>query len=175
MSSVVVYQGDGDYEGTLFNGLRFWVSVKVPARESFVQKLKVYLPNIQLSLRSPQANNSHQNNGGKIVLLENRADILIADNIRKDVPEGSVSWKWIDECIKEGKICDINKHKKIKTVQSGRPGVSSTGPKGTRTKFTDADDKILIKWVVQQEAAGKRGIQGNTIYDELAAIVSAFS
>jgi len=106
-------------------------------------------------------------------LLEKHADVLIADHVQKNVPADSVSWKWIEASIKEGKLLNSNDYK-IPTVKTGRPGVSSTGPKGSRTPFTQEDKKILIRWVVQQEAAGER-IQGNTIYDHLAARVSAFS
>jgi len=51
MSARVVYKGDGEYEGTLFNGLKFWVSLQLPTRESFVKDLKVFLPKLHLSFR----------------------------------------------------------------------------------------------------------------------------
>lgn len=107
-------------------------------------------------------------------MLDKFADVKIADFLKKkNNPEGSVSWQWIDACIEKGDTCDQDKYK-IPTGEPRRPGLSSTGPKGTRTPFTPNDDKILIEWVLEQEAAGAY-IKGNTIYDKLAAEVSVFA
>jgi len=41
MAAAVVYDGvNGKYEGTLFNGLKFWVAARVPIRSSIVDKIK---------------------------------------------------------------------------------------------------------------------------------------
>lgn len=41
MAAAVVYDGvKGKYEGTLFNGLRFWVALRVPTRSSIVDQIK---------------------------------------------------------------------------------------------------------------------------------------
>lgn len=99
--------------------------------------------------------------------MEKFADVLIGDEIfKKRFPIGSVSYKWIDACIDKGELCDIEDHK-LHPAPSGRPGVAPAGPKTTRAKFTPEEDKLLVRWVVQQQAVGQSS-KGNKIYDLLA-------
>jgi hypothetical protein len=45
MAAPIVYEGvNGKYEGTLFNGVKFWVAQRVPFRSAFVDKIKVGAP-----------------------------------------------------------------------------------------------------------------------------------
>ncbi|KAK1779684.1 hypothetical protein QBC45DRAFT_350347 [Copromyces sp. CBS 386.78] len=133
------------YEGTLFNGLKFWVSQRVPARKSLIDSLKA--------------------NGGKTVLLEKHAAILIADHVRKDAPAGSVSWKYITDSISEGQLADIDIYTiDHPTAKGARPEMST---KSTRTNYTPQDDNILLHWVLQKERSGE-AIRGNKTYMDLA-------
>ncbi|KAL2138549.1 hypothetical protein VTI28DRAFT_6603 [Corynascus sepedonium] len=144
MAAAIVYDGvEGKYEGTLFNGIKFWVAQRVPTRSSIVGKIK--------------------DNGGKIVLLEKHADVLIADHARKDCPAGSVSWKYIEESVARGELLDIGDYR-IHAANIPR-AVGSTRPtKGTRVPFTELDERILVTWV---RRAGADAL-GNRIYQELA-------
>ncbi|KAK3401933.1 hypothetical protein B0T20DRAFT_492913 [Sordaria brevicollis] len=149
-------QNQNRYEGTLFNGLKFWISSKVPDRKSLMDSVKA--------------------NGGKIVLLEKHADLLIADHARKDVPAGSVSWKYITDSISEGELADIDIYKIDVKAKGGRTakgaGSSSKSVPGkrTRTPFTPQDDHLLIHWVLQGEgiARGQGSARGNQLYKDLA-------
>ncbi|KAK4212756.1 TRF2-interacting telomeric protein/Rap1 C terminal domain-containing protein [Rhypophila decipiens] len=149
MSAVIVNEGVPNYEGTLFNGLKFYLHPLIPSKKWYADKLK--------------------SNGGKVVLMEQHADILIADHFHpKKAPPNAVSFRYITDCIEEGKICDITSPKyQIHVPPSGRSGVPSTGAKGTRTPFTDTDDKILVRWVIDHEKMGE-SLKGNRIYDLLA-------
>ncbi|KAK3342781.1 Rap1 Myb domain-containing protein [Neurospora tetraspora] len=159
-SAGIVYEGvlanrtpDGNnnqnpYEGTLFNGLKFWISQRVPDRKSLEESVKA--------------------NGGKTVLLEKHADILIADHVLKNAPVGSVSWKYITDSISEGQLADIDLYRiEHATAQGARPVGSTMPTKSTRTPYTPQDDNILIHWVVQKERSGAY-TRGNKIYMELA-------
>jgi hypothetical protein len=101
-----------------------------------------------------------QDNGGKIVQLEKFADVLIADHARKDCPPGSVSWKYINDCVAAGELVNIEDYR----VQ--QPQVSISGS-GARTLFTKLDEQILVTWV--KKAGAKTS--GNEIYKDLAKLV----
>ncbi|KAJ4378615.1 hypothetical protein N0V85_008947 [Neurospora sp. IMI 360204] len=159
-SAGIVYDGvladrtpDGNnnqnpYEGTLFNGLKFWIPQRVPDRKSLLESVKA--------------------NGGKIVLFEKHADILIADHVFKNAPVGSVSWKYITDSISEGQLADIDLYTiEHATSQGARPVGSTMPTKSTRTPYTPHDDNILIHWVLQKERSGAY-TRGNQIYIELA-------
>lgn len=112
-----------------------------------------------------------QNNGGKVVQLEKFADVVIADHAKKDAPNGSVSWKYLQDSVRAGRLLDINDY----TKQSGltqRPVGSTQPTKSTRTAFTAGDDQLLARWVLQQERLGEKP-SGAKIYQEFAEKVSA--
>lgn len=114
-----------------------------------------------------------QANGGEDVKLEKNADFIIADHARADAPPNSISWRWIDDCISQGRMLDADDYpatKRQSTAQNPRP---SGGTKTTRTPYTAADDRILTQWVRGAERAGK-STKGNIIYQELAAKVVAW-
>ncbi|KAK4238012.1 Telomeric repeat-binding factor 2-interacting protein 1 [Achaetomium macrosporum] len=125
MPTPIVYEGvNSKYEGTLFNGIKFW------------------------------------ENGGKIVLLEKLADVLIADHAKKKLaPAGSVSWKYIEASVAKGELVNIEDHR-IHDVEVKR------STKGTKVPFSKEDDRILVSWVRQKEKAGDY-LTGNKIYQEL--------
>ncbi|KAG9829350.1 hypothetical protein KCU98_g13949, partial [Aureobasidium melanogenum] len=103
--------------------------------------------------------------------LEAQADYLIADHLRHDAPAGSLSYKFIEEAIKQRGIPEddspflAGRRKSINPVTTA---AASSSKKATRTPFTDDDDKLLYKWVHRADDQGL-AIQGNTLYQVLAA------
>ncbi|KAK4101565.1 hypothetical protein N658DRAFT_558714 [Parathielavia hyrcaniae] len=147
MAAPVVYEGvNGKYEGTLFNGIKFWVSRRVPTRSDIVGKI--------------------EDNGGKIVELEKYADVLIDDHARKKFcPPGSVSWQYINQSVANGELADIEEHR-IHGTNDPRP-VGSTNPtRAIKVPYTREDEQILVTWV---QRAGE-GLSGNEIYKDLAKL-----
>ncbi|RYP90493.1 hypothetical protein DL770_003404 [Monosporascus sp. CRB-9-2] len=149
MPAPVVYEGvaarDGG-GGTLFKGLKFWVSQRVPARSTCIQNIK--------------------SNGGEVVPIEKNADYLIADHARQDAPPGSYSWKFIDDCLEAGTLKPIEDYLCTEAPRKSRPVGSSIRQKGTRTPYTAEDDQILFEWVAKHEKAGKP-VMGTSIYQKL--------
>ncbi|KAK0707457.1 TRF2-interacting telomeric protein/Rap1 C terminal domain-containing protein [Lasiosphaeris hirsuta] len=147
MSASIVYEGiNGGYEGMLWKGTKFWVHMRVPMRSKWVDAIK--------------------NNGGKIVQLEKLADVCIADHVRKDAPPGSTSWKYVEDCLREGELVDIDGYR-IEHAVAPRPAGSAQPTKGTKTPFTQQDDRLLIRWVLEQERKGE-ATGGQKIYVALA-------
>ncbi|KAK4643665.1 hypothetical protein QC761_406170 [Podospora bellae-mahoneyi] len=149
MPQPIVYEGvNGCYEGTLFSGLKFFVSRRLPLRSEVLRKIK--------------------NNGGKIVEMEKFADVLIWDYlITHGAPAGAISSKFVEDCVSKGEI--VNKEEYLVAVPTATPvGSSAPVKKGTKTPFTPKDDQMLLSWIRQKEEAGE-SIKGNAIYRELAA------
>lgn len=98
--------------------------------------------------------------------LEKQADLIIADHARKDCPTGSISWTFVQDSAKYGALEDIEKHR-AGTVAHVAREVGSSGPtrKG-RTPFTAEDDRILMRWVLRAEKAGK-STKGNEVFKDL--------
>lgn len=134
--------------GQLFAGKKFWVAQRVPLRNQLLDNIKA--------------------NGGDVVMLEKKADYLIADHkLPRFCPPGSISYKFIDESIKDGQLCDPQHHLAGPALgESREAGAIDRPTKGGRTAFTTEDDNILYKWVRDCMAAGMP-ISGNTIYQEL--------
>ncbi|KAM7204886.1 TRF2-interacting telomeric protein/Rap1 - C terminal domain containing protein [Naviculisporaceae sp. PSN 640] len=153
MSAGITYEGfNGRYENTLFNGMKFFIHSQVPGRKWLDEKIR--------------------NNGGKLVLLEQHADIKLADPLFSSrIPKGQefIDYKFVDRCVDEGTICNYKEFlihapsASASASSAARPGVSSTGPKTTRNPFTQAEDVILVKWVTQYG----QGQKGNKIFQEL--------
>ncbi|KAK0673211.1 hypothetical protein QBC41DRAFT_343266 [Cercophora samala] len=148
MPQPIVYEGvNGSYEGTLFNGLKFFVSQRVPLRSEVLGKIK--------------------NNGGKTVQLEKFADVVIWDYlIKHGAPTGAVSTRFVEDCISKGEI--VNKEEYLVATPAAPISSSASVKKGTRAPFTPKDDQLLLSWVRQKEEAGE-STRGNAIYQELAA------
>ncbi|RYO92025.1 hypothetical protein DL766_006619 [Monosporascus sp. MC13-8B] len=151
MPAPIVYEGVAAQNGgggTLFNGLKFWVSQRIPARSTCIQNIK--------------------SNGGEVVPIEKNADYLIADHARQDVPPGSYSWKFIDDCLEAGTLKPIEDYLCTEAPRKPRPVGSSIRQKGTRTPYTAEDDQILFKWVAKHEKLGVP-VMGTSIYQALEA------
>lgn len=138
---------DADVQGTLFQGIKFWISHKVPQRSRFLSDVKA--------------------NGGDILPLEKHANVKIVDHARKEAPPGSHSYTFIEKSIRNGVLEDLDDHK----VGPPEGNIRSIGsivqpPKGTRNKYTEADDRILWNWVNDHPQQGG-GTDGNEIYKQL--------
>lgn len=101
------------------------------------------------------------------MVQEKDADMLIADHARKDVPLGSYSWKYITESVKAGFVQVEDKYLNGPPPGQPRPILAGSRKKKTRTPFSENDDAILAKHVLQ------KGIDtaGNKMYMELEALV----
>ncbi|KAH0364986.1 hypothetical protein KCU65_g6392, partial [Aureobasidium melanogenum] len=135
----------------VFADLKFFVVQRVPSRSHYISLV--------------------ESNGGRVVKLEAQADYLIADHLRHDAPAGSLSYKFIEEAIKQGEIPEDDSPFLAGRRKSAIPvttAVASSSKKSTRTPFTDDDDKLLYKWVHRADEQGL-AIQGNSLYQVLAA------
>ncbi|KAK1244839.1 hypothetical protein MKX08_004468 [Trichoderma sp. CBMAI-0020] len=132
--------------GNIFQGMKFWVSRLVPSRDWIIDQI--------------------QTNSGTVVVQEKDADMLIADHARKDVPLGSYSWKYITESVKAGFVQVEDKYLNGPPPGQPRPILAGSRAKKTRTPFSEQDDAILAKHVLQ------KGIDtaGNKMYMELEAL-----
>ncbi|CAD6584188.1 MAG: hypothetical protein ASARMPREDX12_001547 [Alectoria sarmentosa] len=138
---------DTDVQGTLFQGIKFWISHKVPQRSRFLSNVKA--------------------NGGEILPLEKNADVKIVDHARKETPPGSHSYTFIEKSIRNGVLEDLDDHKVGPPEGNIRSIGSVAQPaKGTRKKYTEADDRILLSWVNDNRQKGG-GTDGNEIYKQL--------
>ncbi|KEQ61348.1 uncharacterized protein M437DRAFT_52189 [Aureobasidium melanogenum CBS 110374] len=137
--------------GGVFANLKFFVVQRVPSRSHYISLVEI--------------------NGGRIVKLEAQADYLIADHLRHDAPAGSLSYKFIEETVKQGQIPEDDSPFLAGRRKSAMPvttAVASSSKKSTRTPFTDDDDKMLYKWVHRAHEQ-RLATQGNTLYQVLAA------
>ncbi|EHK24955.1 uncharacterized protein TRIVIDRAFT_208667 [Trichoderma virens Gv29-8] len=145
MASHVTYDGvtGAATGGNIFKDMKFWVSRRVPQRDSILDKI--------------------QSNSGVIVALEKDADMLIADHARKDAPLGSFSWKFITESVNAGIIQVEDKYLIGPPPNQRRSVLTGAHAKKTRTPFSEQDDAIVAKWIL------KHGINtaGNKMYMEL--------
>ncbi|KAL7932695.1 TRF2-interacting telomeric protein/Rap1 C terminal domain-containing protein [Trichoderma chlorosporum] len=145
MASHITYDGvvGAAAGGNIFRGIKFWVSRRVPQRDSILDKI--------------------QSNSGVVVVLEKDADILIADHARKDAPHGSFSWKFITESVNAGVIQVEDKYLIGPPPNQRKSVLTGAHSKRTRTPFSEADDAIVAKWILEH------GINtaGNKMYMDL--------
>ncbi|KAF2139451.1 uncharacterized protein K452DRAFT_232519, partial [Aplosporella prunicola CBS 121167] len=132
-------------KGDLFAGTKFWVAQRCPSRQDYIKKITY--------------------NGGTIVPLEKQADILIVDYLRKDLPVNGVSYRLIDDSLKDAEFKDVDDYicgprHHVRDVGSMKPA------RAGRTPFTTEDDLQLYKWVKDAENQGAR-IKGNELYKQL--------
>ncbi|KAG5748232.1 hypothetical protein H9Q69_007583 [Fusarium xylarioides] len=148
MPPAITYDGVESAEGgTIFKDLKFWLSRRVPSRKHWTELIT--------------------QNGGKVVMLEKHADILIADHlIRRDAPAGSYSWKFIKDSVENGYIQIKDKYLIGRHPDEPRPVGSNQAKKSTRTPFTAEDDAKLARWALNHPTQHK----GNQIWYEYEKI-----
>lgn len=132
----------------MFKDVKFWVARRIPMRDHHINLIK--------------------EGGGVIVLLEKHADMLIADDARKDSPPGSYSWKFIQDSVKNGVVQLKDRYAIGRNIKEPRPVASGGLTRSGRVEFTSADDADLIRYVLSH--ANNR--TGNAIYQEYEIIVS---
>lgn len=136
--------GDG---GKLFGGQNFWFSSAVPQRKWLIENAIA--------------------NGATVVPLEKQADVLIVDHARKNAPVGTHSYKYIEQSIRNGRLEDLADHVVGPSKSTHRPvGSMTTAPKGSRSKYTEAEDQLLWNFIKPYETAGG-ATGGNEIYKQL--------
>lgn len=141
----------GDDEvGNLFDGLKFFVSQRLPMRSHFIRLIR--------------------SNGGLIAVLEKLADYIIVDQARQDTFPGGISYRFIEDCIKQKQIVDATSFLVGPALDSIRKVGSARPPSSSRHPFTAEEDRILWSWVKTCRAEGK-GTSGNAIYQSLATKV----
>lgn len=139
--------------GQLFAGKKFWVWQRTPSRNRLLDDIKA--------------------NGGEIVMLEKKADYLIADHMFPDQPPGSVSYEFINKSIQRGKLLDPKDYPAGPPLGEARePGATHRSAKSGRAAYTAEEDRILYKWVHDAKALG-RAESGNEIYKKLEEKVCA--
>lgn len=112
-----------------------------------------------------------QSNGGVVTKIEAQADVVIADRIRRDCPAGSISWQWIEQSVKQGRLLDTDDFRAGPAMGVVRDIGSARPTRGGRTAFTAEDDRILMEWVTRAEKKGAF-VKGNEIYKQLEQQVS---
>lgn len=147
-----VVQDDTAGTGTLFAGLCFWIGQRVPRRSFFVQLVEAH--------------------GGDVVKLEKEAHVLIADHARKGNPPASLSYTWLEACLRQGELVNKECHT---ASTAGIPvacqnAASRPATLGGRVAFSPEDDRILVA-CVKDAARHGQSILGNVLYQELAAKV----
>ncbi|KAF7919124.1 uncharacterized protein EAE98_009444 [Botrytis deweyae] len=141
----IVYDGVGG-GGVLFEGMKFFILQRVPMRSRWVEIIR--------------------SNGGEVEKIEKNAEIIIADGARKDAPPGSISWKFIEDSAKAGKLVGMEEYR-CGAAERASERANAQPAKSTRTPFTAEDDRILTQWVLEGERLG-RSTKGNELYKELA-------
>ena len=135
----------------IFSGKRFFVAQRVPSRSRFLGDI--------------------EGNGGLIVRIEQQADFVIVDHLRKDAPPGSLSYTFIESALKDGTLPLEENHQAGVAQGTVREVGSRLVPgKNTRTPFTAEDDRVLYQWVHDCQMRGG-SVKGNEIYKDLAAKV----
>ncbi|KAL2797714.1 TRF2-interacting telomeric protein/Rap1 C terminal domain-containing protein [Aspergillus keveii] len=135
-------------QGRLFKGMSFWLSQNVPQRSRFKELI--------------------QQNGGFVRLQEKDADVLIVDHKRKNLPPNVYSYQFIEKSIQIGVLQDLENYKA--GPSSHRPvGATNIPTKGHRLAYTLEDDQILWDYMQPFERNSTAGIQGNKLYQDLAA------
>lgn len=111
-----------------------------------------------------------QQNGGRVLINDKQADMLIGDCARKDQPPGSYSWKFIETSVRNGVLHDKEDFLIGGVPAASRPAGSSQPQKKTRTAFTEKDDQILAAFVAAKVKEGFAA-KGNQLYQALASKV----
>ncbi|KAM5452841.1 hypothetical protein MaudCBS49596_003149 [Microsporum audouinii] len=131
----------------LFKNMKFWLSKSVPQRAHMKHQIEAY--------------------GGRVVILEKDADVLLVDHLRKDNPPGTYSYQFVERSIRLGLLQELNKF--LVGMPRGSVRQPAMGPaKRYREPFTAKDDQILYDWMKPFEQAGG-AVSGNKIYQKLEA------
>ncbi|KAL9094884.1 MAG: hypothetical protein Q9165_002833 [Trypethelium subeluteriae] len=130
----------------IFQGFKFWVAQRCPTRSEYVRVI--------------------QHLGGDVVPLETQADHRIVDHLRKDNPEGSLSYRWVEQSCKKGQLEPEKDYLQGPSRSASRATGSIQPGKSGRTPFSTEDDRVLRNWVEDWVRRGAKAL-GNEIYKAL--------
>lgn len=131
----------------LFSGLKIWFSQALAQRAWLIEKGVLH--------------------GATEVRLEKQADVKIWDHLRKNPPPDVHSYNFILHSIEKGELQDLDEYRVGINSRVDRPvGSIVTASKGSRTRFTQADDQILYDWLTPYRERGG-AYRGNEIYKQL--------
>lgn len=131
----------------LFSGLKIWFSQALAQRAWLIEKAVLH--------------------GATEVRLEKQADVKIWDHLRKNPPPDVHSYNFILHSIEKGELQDLDQYRVGINSRVDRPvGSIVTASKGSRTRFTQADDQILYNWLTPYRERGG-AYRGNEIYKQL--------
>ncbi|KAF3388524.1 hypothetical protein F1880_003695 [Penicillium rolfsii] len=133
----------------IFEGGRFFLSHAIPQRTQLKETIEQH--------------------GGKVVLLEKDADIILVDHLRKSQnhPPNALSYRYVEQSIRRGQLEDPAAHRV--GPSAARPmGASNIPTKSTRRSYTLQDDQIVFDWLYPWEQSRGAPTHGNRIYKDLA-------
>ncbi|EPS33933.1 hypothetical protein PDE_08895 [Penicillium oxalicum 114-2] len=134
----------------LFGGARFFLSHAIPQRSRLKETI--------------------ERNGGVVVLLEQDADTILVDHLRKTqtLPANALSYQFVEKSVQNGRLEDPESYRV--GPSSSRPmGASNIPAKSTRRSYSLEDDRIVFDWLYPLEQAKGAPTHGNNIYKQLAA------
>ncbi|KAE8374626.1 TRF2-interacting telomeric protein/Rap1 C terminal domain-containing protein [Aspergillus bertholletiae] len=132
----------------LFEGKQFWLSHNIPQRARFKDLIMQH--------------------GGAIRLHEKDADVKLVDHARKNLPPDTYSYRYVEWSVHNGKLEDLEDHRAGPSAP--RPvGATNIPSRGRPIPYTLEDDQWLWDRMVPYEKDSNAPIQGNKIYQELAA------
>lgn len=82
----IVYTAVADatgIHGSLFQGVKFWLSQKVPQRSRFIEEVKVGHSPSRIPFQDPANSTTGKANGGEVMYSEEEAEVKIVDPARK--------------------------------------------------------------------------------------------
>lgn len=139
------------FPASLFEGFKFFILQRCPTRSAFINQIRI--------------------NGGEVVPLEKQADYVIGDHVRRDSPPGSISYTFIEQSLRDGKLANPEDHPAGPTERTAREAGSVARPtRKTKVPFTVEDDRVLYKWVKECQNKGGRAL-GNAIFMQLENMV----
>ncbi|CAG8973415.1 hypothetical protein HYALB_00000179 [Hymenoscyphus albidus] len=144
----IIYEGVAS-GGDLFKGMKFYVVQRVPSRNHWLALI--------------------ESNGGEVTKTDKNITYVIADHMRKDAPEGSVSWAWIEKSVKNGRLENIEGHRAGPQKRAVREVASGQPIRAGRVPFTAEDDSFLMSWGLKAERKGL-SLRGNDIYKQLEKV-----
>ena len=101
-----------------------------------------------------------------MVQIEKQADMIIADHVRKDIPPGSISWKYIEQSVAKGALEDLDDYRAGRDVGTIREVGSAQPARKGKIAFTPEDDRTLMEWCIRAEQKGL-SMKGNEMYKQL--------
>ena len=190
----VVYTGitdDARLSGSLFKGIKFWLSQRVPQRSRFIAEVKVWNTALRalgspLTLVRPMVGRWCSSTSRRMLWLwitrgrrrsPERKSAPFANyqkSYDSDSCRPSYSYTFIERSIRNGHLEDMEDHKVGPALGTVRSIGSSIQPsKTTRSKYTEDDDRVLWNWVYSHTQKGG-GTDGNEIYKQLEVQVRIY-